>query len=77
MSVIKILSEFILGKKKLNVTNHSDQARNNKIAYEILSKSHPTSKEIFYVFKLHFSKKMAEFVEIVYLHHENGFPIDT
>ncbi|MFV9924583.1 MAG: hypothetical protein AB8U93_02360 [Francisella endosymbiont of Hyalomma scupense] len=42
-----------------------------------MSKSHPTSKEIFYVFKLHFSKKMAEFAEIVYLHHENGFPIDT
>ncbi|MED7819288.1 MULTISPECIES: hypothetical protein [unclassified Francisella] len=63
--------------KKMNLANLTDQARDNRLAYEILSKSHPTSKEIFYIFNLHFSKEMAEFAEIIYLHQENGFPIDN
>lgn len=77
LSVIEDSYQNLYLAKKLNITNLSDQARNDKIAYEILSKSHPTSKEIFYAFNLHFSKEIAEFAEIVYLHHENGFPLDT
>ena len=63
--------------KKMNLANLNDQVRDNRVAYEILSKSHPTSKEIFYIFDLHFNKEMAEFAEIIYLHKENGFPIDN
>ena len=63
--------------KRLNLANLTDDVKNNKIAYEILSKSHPSSKEIYYAFDTHFGKEAAEFAEIIYLHKENGFPIDS
>ncbi|AXA34129.1 hypothetical protein [Francisella adeliensis] len=63
--------------KKLNLANLTDDVKNNKIAYDILCKSHPTSKEIFYAFDLHFDTEIAEFVQIIHLYKENGFPIDS
>lgn len=59
------------------IANLTDNVKNNKIAYEILCKSHPTSKEIFYAFNMHFDTEVAEFAEIIHLHKENGFPIDS
>ncbi|WP_234393472.1 hypothetical protein [Francisella orientalis] len=50
--------------KKIVLSNLTDQVRDNKIAYEIFAKSHPTSKEIFYAFELHFDKEMAEFLRL-------------
>ncbi|MGQ4005564.1 hypothetical protein QIW49_03630 [Francisellaceae bacterium CB300] len=63
--------------KKLNLANLTDDLKNNKIASEILSKSHPSSREIYYAFDIHFGKEIAEFAEIIHLHKENGFPIDS
>ncbi|WP_395167312.1 hypothetical protein [Francisella salimarina] len=77
LSVIEESYQSLYMSKKLTLSNLTDQVRDNKIAYEILAKSHPTSKEIFYAFKLHFNKEMAEFAEIIYLYRDNGFPIDT
>lgn len=77
LSVVDESYQNLYLSKKLNLANLVDQARDNKIAKEILSKTHPTSQEIFYIFDLHFNKEMAEFAEIIFLHRENGFPIDT
>lgn len=77
LSVIEESYQNLYLSKKLNIANLTDQVRDNKIANEILSKSHPTSKEIFYIFNLHFDKEIAEFAEVIYLHHENGFPLET
>ncbi|MBK2258531.1 hypothetical protein [Francisella philomiragia] len=77
LSVIEESYQSLYLSKKIVLSNLTDRVRDNKIAYEILAKSHPTSKEIFYAFELHFDKKMAEFAEIIYLHRDNGFPIDT
>ncbi|WP_150465039.1 hypothetical protein [Francisella sp. SYW-2] len=77
LSVIEESYQSLYMSKKLTLSNLTDQVRDNKIAYEILAKSHPTSKEIFYAFKLHFNEEMAEFAEIIYLYRDNGFPIDT
>ncbi|QWV00244.1 hypothetical protein [Francisella salimarina] len=77
LSVIEESYQSLYMSKKLTLSNLTDQVRDNKIAYEILAKSHPTSKEIFYAFKLHFNKEMAEFAEIIYLYRDNGFPIVT
>ncbi|AIT08900.1 membrane protein [Candidatus Francisella endociliophora] len=77
LSVVEESYQNLYLSKKMNLAKLTDQVRDNKVANEILSKSHPTSKEIFYIFNLHFSKEMAEFAEIIYLHRENGFPIDT
>ncbi len=77
LSIIEESYQSLYMSKKLTLSNLTDQVRDNKIAYEILAKSHPTSKEIFYAFELHFDKEMAEFAEIIYLYRDNGFPIDT
>ncbi|QIW10387.1 hypothetical protein [Francisella sp. LA112445] len=77
LSVMEESYQNLYLSKKMSLANLTDQVRDNRVAYEILAKSHPTSKEIFYIFNLHFSKEMAEFAEIIYLHQENGFPIDN
>ena len=46
--------------KRLNLANLTDDVKNNKIASEILSKSHPSSREIYYAFDIHFGKEIAE-----------------
>jgi len=77
LGVIEESYQNLYLSKRLNLANLTDEVKNNKVAYEILSKSHPSSKEIYYAFDIHFGKDAAEFAEIIYLHKENGFPIDS
>lgn len=77
LAIIDESYSYLYLSKKLNLNNLTDDVKNNKIAYELLSKSHPTSKEIFYAFSIHFNKELAEFAEIIHLHIANGFPIDS
>ncbi|EDO66243.1 hypothetical protein BSY87_00370 [Francisella tularensis subsp. holarctica FSC022] len=77
LAVIEESYQNLYLSKKLNLIRLTDRVRNKKIAAEILSKSHPTDKEIYYVFNLHFGEEMAQFAELIHIHKENGFPIYT
>ena len=77
LSVIDESYSNLYLSKRLNLANLTDDVKANKIAYDILSKSHPTSGEIFYAFDIHFGRDLAEFAQIIHLHKENSFPIDS
>lgn len=73
LAVIEESYQNLYLSKKLNLIRLTDRVRNKKIAAEILSKSHPTDKEIYYVFNLHFGEEMAQFAELIHIHKEMVF----
>ncbi len=54
-----------------------DELQREEMVSYLLSKSHPTNREIHYAFSIYFDEEIANFAENVWIHDNNSLPIDN